>query len=187
MNRLVKLFAVALCSVLLAAGCGTDDPPTPDPVATGPTPAATPAGECSAAGMEANEFEPEGLPAEVAATRTQILQAAVDCDYATLEELGFQPNGAFQYSLEEESAGPNAQPAEFWRAQEQAGEMPMAALVDILNTAPEVQEVTEPEGPGSRSDESYYNWPPAAEAPAHDGYATTITSSGDWIYFLKRG
>lgn len=83
--------------------------------------------------------------------RNQILKAAVSCDYQLLQELALKPHGSFQYSLTEESAGPDAKPAEFWRTQERAGNQPLRALVEILNTNPKVQPVTEPEGPGTGS------------------------------------
>lgn len=96
-----------------------------------------------------------------------------------------RPTGSFQYSETEESAGPAAAPAEFWRSQEASGEPILAALVQILITDPGTQPVTEPEGPGSGSEDTYYNFP-GAEVPAGaQGYRTSITSSGDWIFFLK--
>lgn len=192
----LKLLALVTCSILLAAGCtaGGDDSPDPTPTeatatatatATPATPEATGSPACSASGMPAEVAELEGLPAEVATMRAEIVAAAVACEYEKLQELAFRPGGSFQYSTEEESAGPDAQPAAFWQAQEQAGERPMAALVELLSTQPGVQQVTEPEGPGSGSEDSYYNWP--AEGASDEGYRTSITSRGDWIFFIKSG
>ena len=38
--------------------------------------------------------------------RKEILKAAVSCDYQLLQALALRPQGSFQYSREEESAGP---------------------------------------------------------------------------------
>lgn len=138
---------------------------------------------CSAGSLSEDVPEPPGLPAPVAMMRKEILKAAVNCDFQLLEALAFRPSGAFQYSTTEESAGPDAQPARYWREREAGGERPMAVLVEILNGAPEITGVREPEGPGSGSDVMYYTWP---RNPRPDGYRTSITSEGDWIFFLRQ-
>ena len=130
--------------------------------------------------------EPPNLPAPVAMMRKEILKAAVNCDYDLLQALAMRPNGSFQYSNEEESAGPEARPAEYWREQEQAGERPLAALVEILSGAPEVRGVEEQEGPGSGSDAVYYTWPTTPDPANYRGHRTTIVSDGDWIFFLEQ-
>jgi hypothetical protein len=45
--------------------------------------------------------------------------------------------------------------------------------------------VTEPEGPGSGSEDSYYNFPGENVPEELAQYQTSITSRGDWIFFLK--
>lgn len=156
---------------------------------TGQTPPATPTvagtGECSAAGLEVEVPEAPNLPGEVLSIRNEIIQTALRCNYDALQELAMRPTGSFQYSKVEESAGPDAAPARFWREQEEAGERVLASLVEILVTDPEIQEVTEPEGPGSGSDDSYYNFQGAAVPEEEQRYQTSITSRGDWILFLK--
>ena len=113
--------------------------------------------------------------------RKEILKAAVNCDYELLQALALRPNGSFQYSRNEESAGTQAQPGAFWRAQEEAGREPLAELVQLLNSAPEVRQVAEEEGPGTGSEDTYYRW---RSTNPSGGYDTIITSTGDWIVFL---
>lgn len=160
----------------------------PTPPGAGGSPAGgggSAGGDCSASGLSEDQSQPAGLPAEVAAMRNQILKAAVNCDYQLLEELALKPDGSFQYSLTEESAGPDAKPAEFWRAQERAGNRPLKTLVEILKTNPKVQSVSRREGPGSGSADAYYNWPANPSPETFGGYRTSILSTGDWIFFLK--
>jgi hypothetical protein len=206
MTRTLRLVVVCAVMAMLAA-CGgggsneaVESPATPSPTATpegtaspGPTasagrtasPGADSGGDCSASRLAIAVPDAGNLPTEVVSIRNEIIQAAMRCDYATLEELAMRPTDSFQYSETEESAGPDAAPAEFWRTREASGEPVLAALVRILVTDPANQPVTEPEGPGSGSEDTYYNFP-GDEAPAGaEGYRTSITSTGDWIFFLK--
>ncbi|HEU4867611.1 MAG TPA: hypothetical protein VFV09_07780, partial [Actinomycetota bacterium] len=64
-------------------------------------------------------------------------------------------------------------------------ERTLASLVEILITDPEIQPVTEPEGPGTGSEDSYYNFPGENVPEELQRYQTSITSRGDWIFFLK--
>ena len=193
--KLRKLLPVLF---LLAAACGgngdagdgtdrTTTGPTTTTAAPTPTPGESPSpgrtAACSAAQLSEDVPEPPGLPAPVAMIRKEILKAAVNCDYDLLQALAMRPDGAFQYSTTEESAGPNAQPAKYWQQREAAGEQPLKVLVEILTGTPEVTGVREPEGPGSGSDVMYYNWP---ATPHPQNYRTTITSEGDWIFFLRQ-
>jgi hypothetical protein len=157
-------------------------PGSPDPTES---PGADPNAECSAARLTVEVPEAGDLPTEVVSIRNEIVRAAMRCDYDTLEELAMRPTDSFQYSETKESAGPDAAPAEFWRSQEASGEPILAALVQILITDPATQPVTEPEGPGSGSEDTYYNFPGAEMPEGAEGYRTSITSSGDWIFFLK--
>lgn len=188
MRRIVGLLGVLM---LIAAGCnrGGDVAERTDPPVVSPGTTASPSGPaitgaCSAANATRDRPQQTDLPSEVQTMREDIIEAAIDCDYERLGNLAMEPDGAFQYSQDAESAGPDAQPAEFWRSQEEAGERPLVAMVEVLTSEPDIQPVTEPEGPGSGSDEEYYNWPAESE-PHPDGYETAITSSGDWIFFLR--
>ncbi len=71
------------------------------------------------------------VPEQVARTRNSIIDAALDCDYALLEHIALGSDGSFQYSHTEESAGPGAQPAKYWKARERAGDRILANLVEI--------------------------------------------------------
>lgn len=193
MNNGMRQILLALGALMLiAAGCdrGGEVAEFTDPPVVSPGTIASPSGPaisgaCSAANATRDRPQQTDLPDEVAAMRTEVIEAAIDCDYEQLQTLAMGPDGAFQYSRDEESAGPDAQPAEFWRSQEEAGERPLVAMVEILTEEPEVQPVTEAEGPGTGSDDDYYTWPPESD-PHPDGYETSITSSGDWIYFLQQ-
>ncbi len=184
--RRILLTAAVL---MMLAACGdsgsTDAVESPAEETQSPTPTATETGECSAAGLDVEVPEGPNLPSEVLSIRNEIIQTALRCDYDALQELAMRPTGSFQYSRIEESAGPEATPAQFWREQEEMGERYLASLVEILITDPEIQPVTEPEGPGSGSDDSYYNFPGAAVPEQEEQYQTSITSQGDWIFFLK--
>ncbi|MEX2587387.1 MAG: hypothetical protein WD602_05255 [Actinomycetota bacterium] len=189
----MRKIVTALCALMLiAAGCNRGggvaergDLPIVSPGTTASPSGPALSGECSAAPASRNRPQQTDLPKPVLTMREQILEAAIDCDYERLTTLALEPDGAFQYSLTQESAGPDAQPAEFWRSQEEAGDRPLVALVEILTSEPEIQPVTDPEGPGTGSGEEYYNWP-SDEEPHPRGYQTSITSSGDWILFLQQ-
>lgn len=187
-----KITAVLGLLMLIAAGCnrGGEVAERTDPPVVSPGTVASPSGPaisgaCSAANATRDRPQQTDLPTEVESMRTNIIEAAIDCDYERLQTLATAPDGAFQYSQDEESAGPDAQPAEFWRSQEEAGERPLVAMVEILTSEPEIEPVTEVEGPGTGSDDEYYNWPSDSH-PHPDGYVTSITASGDWIFFLQQ-
>lgn len=184
MTPYLRIVLTAVVLMMLAA-CG--DPGSTD--AAEQTQPATPivagTGQCSASGLEVEVPEAPNLPSKVLSIRNEIIQNAVRCNYDALQELALRPAGSFQYSKIEESAGPEAAPAQFWRGQEEAGERVLASLVEILITDPEIQPVTEPEGPGTGSDDSYYNFPGTAVPEEEQQYQTSITSQGDWIFFLK--
>lgn len=185
--------SLVAAACVVAGGCNQSnrqaDPAasgTASPADNGATPVAgEPVGECSAAKVTLDVRDAVDVPAEVAEMRRQIIESALTCDYDRLERLALQPDGAFQYSRTEESAGPEARPADYWRAREQQGKRVIANLVEILLTDPRVQPVTEPEGPGSGSDDVYYNWPGPHVPDRLSDYETSITSQGDWIFFLQ--
>ncbi|CAN5846045.1 hypothetical protein BH23ACT12_BH23ACT12_16620 [soil metagenome] len=183
-----RILLMATVGMVLAA-CGDSGSTNAAESPVGETQPATPTvagtGQCSAAGVEVEVPESPDLPNEVLSIRNEIIQTALRCDYDALQELAMRPTGSFQYSKIEESAGPEATPAQFWREREQAGERVLASLVEILVTDPEIQPVTDPEGPGTGPADSYFNFPGAAVAEEEQQYQTSITSRGDWIFFLK--
>jgi hypothetical protein len=174
MRRLAPLIAVL---ALLAATTAT----------------ARPAARCSAATLSAR-LPKQSLPAPVAAMRQRIVNAAVRCDYATLERIGNQGDRlAFSYGKAKSAAA-------YWRALDVRGGYPLATLVRILRL------------PVTRNEARYYAWPsaytqhptkhdwdllvragvlPRKEADAerkhgnvYYGYRAAIRPNGDWQFFI---
>ena len=210
-----RLAALVVVLALAAAGCGADEAedaaatqpvtvtetvaatqPEAKPVETAP-PEPTPEPPCSTAGVRLTLPEQE-LPEPVAATRRQLFDAAVACDYSALAALASEEGFTFSY-------GGDTSAAEFWRAREEAGPeepgpRPMRALATILAL------------PFTRNESGSYAWPTAySEAPADEawqalvdaglyseeqvglmrtqgsgylGYRTAITPEGDWQFFV---
>ena len=205
-------FAVAaLVAALALAGCGTEDAadvaaPTvtvtetatvTEPSETETTPAATaePEVECSTAGLRLTLPE-QDLPEPVAETRQRLFDAALACDYETLESLAGEEGFTFSFGGAE-SAGA------FWREVEEAGveqPLPLRALATILTMQP------------TRNEAGSYAWPDAySESPSDEawqalvhaglyteeeveqmraqgtgylGYRTAITPEGVWQFFV---
>ena len=207
--------AIALVALALA-GCGSDDSndaiptaPTVPPEATGAftvteppptTPAdTTPDGEgaCSTSGLRLTLPEQE-LPAAVADVRKRVFDAAVACDYDTLEEIAVERGEGFTFSY-----GGGTDASEYWRdVEENSTEQPkpMRALAAILTM------------PFTRNESGSYAWPTAySESPTEEawrdlvyaglysaeevelmqqqdtgylGYRTAITADGDWQFFV---
>ena len=207
--------AIALVALALA-GCGSDDSndaiptaPTVPPEATGAftvteppptTPAdTTPDGEgaCSTSGLRLTLPEQE-LPAAVADVRKRVFDAAVACDYDTLEEIAVERGEGFTFSY-----GGGTDASEYWRAVEENSTeqpKPMRALAAILTM------------PFTRNESGSYAWPTAySESPTEEawrdlvyaglysaeevelmqqrntgylGYRTAITADGDWQFFV---
>ena len=208
--------AIALAALALA-GCGSDDgdntaaPATqpPPPEATGDftvteapptTPAdTTPEGEgaCSMSGVRLTLPE-QDLPPAVADVRKRVFEAAVACDYDTLEQIALEKGEGFTFSY-----GAGADASEYWRdLEENSTELPkpMRALATILTLPP------------TRNESGSYAWPTAYnENPSEDdwralvyaglydakvvdqmqtqgtgylGYRTAITPDGDWQFFV---
>ena len=201
---------VALASLLalaaLAAGCGSDD--AEDAAATQPvtvtetvteteTVTQEPEPSCSTAGLRLTLPEQE-LPPEVADVRKRVFDAAVACDYDTLEEIALEKGEGFTFSY---GAGTDA--SEHWRqVEEEAAEspLPMRTLATILTM------------PFTRNESGSYAWPTAySENPTDEawqalvdsglysqedvdsmrtqgtgylGYRTAITADGDWQFFV---
>ena len=215
--RLLAALALAALA-LVVAGCGSDSDdaaattpttPTVPPEATGEftvteepetTPTDTgPAGEgaCSTSALRLTLPEQE-LPAAVADVRKRVFDAAVACDYDTLEEIALEQGEGFTFSY---GAGTDA--SEHWRdAEETSTEepKPMRALAAILTM------------PFTRNESGSYAWPTAySESPTEEawrdlvysglytaeeveqmktqgtgylGYRTAITADGDWQFFV---
>jgi len=205
------VLTAAFGALLLAlAGCGSDDsedaaPSEPVTVTKTVTSTETvteptePEVECSTAGLRVVLPE-QDLPPAVADVRQRVFDAAVACDYETLEEVALEEGEGFTYSY-----GGDESAAEFWREREEAGAAepgpkPMRALAAILAM------------PYTRNESGSYAWPTAyQESPSDEdwqaivdaglhtqeqidsmraggsgylGYRTAITADGDWQFFV---
>lgn len=184
--------------------------PTATPT-TEPTPTPVPSendivrGYCSAGDSQVAAYDwPEhGVPAAVEKMRSQIIVAAIACDYETLEEIALAEGEGFSFSY-----GGDESPGRFWRQREREarrfGEPTseyMRYLVSILDL-PYCKE-SGPDG------EVYYVWPrvhcSARTASDWDdleglytdeqiemmrtgdsylGFRVGILEDGDWVYFI---
>ena len=90
------------------------------------------------------------LPSEVAEVRQRIFDAAIACDYDTLEQIALEKGEGFTFSY---GGGDSA--AEHWRELEESGtEEPMRVLATILTL------------PYTRNESGSYAWPTAySESP----------------------
>jgi hypothetical protein len=198
--------ALALVLALALAGCGDDEqeagstaPETVTETVTTSETVTEPEAECSTAGLRLTLPEQE-LPAAVADVRKRVFDAAVACDYETLEEIALEQGEGFTFSY-----GATESAAEFWREREEAGDgepgpKPMRALATILTM------------PYTRNESGSYAWPTAyQESPSDEdwqalvdaglytqeqidqmkaggtgylGYRTAITADGDWQFFV---
>jgi hypothetical protein len=190
----------------LAAGCGSDEPDeaaATQPVTVTETVTETqtvteqPEASCSTAGLRLTLPEQE-LPPAVADVRKRVFDAAVACDYDTLEEIALEKGEGFTFSY-----GASEGAAAFWRQVEEAAEespLPMRALATILTM------------PFTRNESGSYAWPTAysenptaeswqalvdaglytqdevdqmqAQGTGYLGYRTAITADGDWQFFV---
>ena len=197
-------FVLAAVLALALAGCGsdegTDDAASTQPVTVTVTETETVAGEpevsCSTAGLRLTLPEQQ-LPAEVADVRQRVFDAAVACDYDTLEKIALEQGAGFTYSY-----GEGSDMSDYWRSTEAdpaATPKPMRALASILTM------------PFTRNESGSYAWPTAySETPTDEawqalvdaglytqeqvdsmkaggsylGYRTAITADGDWQFFV---
>jgi hypothetical protein len=204
---LVKVLAL-IAVVLVLAGCGSDDadeagapgPVTVTETVTETEPAPTepePEAGCSTAGLRLTLSE-QDLPVEVAEVRQRVFEAAIACDYDTLEQIALERGEGFTFSF---GGGDSA--AAFWRDVEEAGTeepLPMRALATILTL------------PYTRNEAGSYAWPTAYDESPEEadgqalvdaglysrgevelmqtqgtgylGYRTAITPDGDWQFFV---
>ena len=203
----MRTLPAMLLAVLVLGGCGSEDPDeaaAPEPVTVTETvtetlPPATTApeeAECSTSALRLTLPE-QDLPPAVADVRKRIFDAAVACDYDTLEEIALEEGEGFTFSY---GAGTDA--SEHWRQAEQSGDepQPMRTLATILTL------------PYTRNESGSYAWPTAynespteadwqalVDAGLYDaeaveqmktqgtgylGYRTAITPDGDWQFFV---
>ena len=184
MRRLLLLGAIALL-----AACGGDDDQTAAPEES--TTTSAPAAQCSAAGIQ----EPgngEQLPGPVAETRTEIIDFARACDFDGLATLAME--GDFTYSF-----GGGEDPAAFWREAEDAGDEPLATLVQLLGMEAHIDDqvvwprayareswadVTEEERAELLEIYSEEDLAQFEAFGSYAGYRVGISSDGDWTFFV---
>ena len=198
---------VGLAAVLglLLAGCGSEEETaaprtvTVTETVTETQPATTeaePESECSTSGLRLTLPE-QDLPAEVADVRKRVFDAAIACDYETLEQIALEKGEGFTFSY-----GASESAADYWRDAEASGPepKPMRALATILTL------------PFTRNEAGSYAWPSAYNESPTDadwqavvdaglysaetieqmktqgtgylGYRTAITPDGDWQFFV---
>ena len=204
-----RIFAPVVAALALA-GCGAEEETAQPVPATEPAtqtetetvtqpqtvtqPPAQPRADCSTSTLRLTLPE-EDIPAEVAEVRQRIFDAAVACDYDTLEQIALEKGAGFTFSY---GGGDSA--AAHWRELEESGaEEPMRQLATILTF------------PFTRNESGSYAWPTAYdESPAdadwqalvdaglytqeqidqmktagsYLGYRTAITADGDWQFFV---
>ena len=210
-------FATALVAVLalVITACGATELAEPDPAAASSdgaengavdeTPATHPDGDdglptapdpeadCSAQGAIIDPKPVDGMPAEVAATRDLLLDAALRCD----EQLLFtatEESASFTFSF-----GNSDDPIGYWWDLEAAGDQPFLRLAQVLGTTPSTIEDgqlwTWPQvHTGRAEDTTDETWDeltwledPAATRAAPDGYLdwrVGISADGQWRFFV---
>ena len=198
------LLALVLVLALAACGSESDDTAAPAPETVtvtqtetvAPEEPAEPDAGCAAAELQ-RVLPDEDLPQAVADVRQRVFDAALACDYETLEQIALEQGEGFTFSY---GAGPDDSAAEHWRELEESGaEEPLRVLATILTL------------PHTRNESGSYAWPTAySEAPTDEawqalvdaglytqeqidsmkaagsylGYRTAITADGDWQFFV---
>ena len=155
--------------------------------------------ECSAAAEGPSvEIQP-GLPDAVAATRADIVSAAVACDYAALAGIAARGGGTFTYSF-----GAGGDPAGYWMAAEDEGRPMLRTLVRLLETpfaSRPAGDVTQFVWPSAYAYESWADVPPAErdglravyddedlqrfeDFGVYAGHRIGIDERGVWMFFV---
>ena len=197
-GRLALLAVLVLALAGCGSGDGSDDAASTQPttvtqtVTETETVAQEPEVKCSTAGLRLTLPE-QDLPPVVADVRKRIFDAAIACDYDTLEQIALEQGEGFTFSY-----GPGTSAAEHWRTLEEGGEGPLSVLAIILTM------------PYTRNETGSYAWPTAyQESPSeadwqalvdaglysqvqidamkgggYVGYRTAITADGDWQFFV---
>jgi hypothetical protein len=212
-GRYLNLMAVgfATAAVIALAILGGDallersEGPPPLPAGTpspsvSPSPTAPPEPTCSAARMS-DMLTDQDLPRAVARMRRQIAEAAVHCDYGTLEELALSGDDLFTYISEDDGNNPGG----YWRRleEEEPGEDVLAILVQTLDLE-YCTEDTQSAGV------TWYFWPSVQctnsteedydnlaasrlytdeeiqmfKQNEYGGYRVAITEKGDWVLYV---
>ena len=195
---------LALVVALAACGSESDDTAAPAPETVtvtqtetvAPEEPAEPDAGCAAAELQ-RVLPDEDLPQAVADVRQRVFDAALACDYETLEQIALEQGEGFTFSY---GAGPDDSAAAYWRELEESGaEQPLRVLATILTL------------PHTRNESGSYAWPNAySESPTDEawqalvdaglytqeelesmkaggmylGYRTAITAEGDWQFFV---
>jgi hypothetical protein len=202
------------CLALLAAGamtlgaCGGADrsedgrEPPSTPVVTDPAPAVDPPPAAPCSGIDARGISlPEQLrlPPAVDALRRELFEAALECDFATLEQRTERAGDEFSYTF----GLPNPQgPIAHWREIDER-ERVLEQLARVLTT---------PSAVIGSGDQTIYAWPSASRAEVTDadwqllvergiadeqqveqyrrvgsylGWRVGIQSDGTWLYFIS--
>lgn len=215
MRRLLSL--VTGVTAVLLASCGsaasvssgtstTHAAPAPSTSTTGagtpPSTATTVVPGCSAAELSPTLAAEAGLPAPVAAMRSDLAKAAVSCDWAALGALVDRNGKGVRFSF-----GAETDPVAYWKSEEQRpGAVPPMKALRLLLGLPYVEQ-TLPDGATS------YVWPTAfaSEHPTQAqlqqvadtglysmatlaawlqggnnylGYRVLISGTGDWTLFV---
>lgn len=225
-DRMLMTVGVAIAAVgvvgagLVAAAVLTDGDPPPLPAGTpaaseSPTPTVSPSssesGDCSSVALKDDEItypqdpQPE-LPPAVGEMRERIVNAALQCDYDTLNALALDGRDLFSYSF----GDPDEEPGEYWRMIEEAGprsrEPVLSLLVQTFDLSFCTQRFEDPEGEGMVTQ---YAWPSAqCDTPTDEqwaeleglytdeeiqtmkdfggfiGWRIGILEDGDWISYI---
>lgn len=181
-----------------AGPADTEPEPTPAdgpsaPEDPEPAPAGDPDLDCSAQGADLATRPVDGMPAEVAALRDFLLDAAIRCD----EQLLFtatEESDQFAFSF-----GDETDPIGYWWELEEAGDAPFLRLAQVLSTTPALSaggdvwvwpQVTT--GRPEHTTEAAWaelTWleDPAAMRASGDGYLdwrVGISVDGQWRFFV---
>jgi hypothetical protein len=196
----------------LAIGCGGSDQPGAQGtggLATATATAATATAKlattgCSAAGQKSESPQKQGTPEKLGDMRSEIIQAARNCDYDALEKLALDGDESFNYSFGEPNEGDARAPGEYWKSLEADDEPVLETLVRVLRLRPEETTV---------DGEELYVWPAAAagDDPSErersaveeafkdenvdewftdEGYVgprAGITEDRDWLFYVTGG
>jgi hypothetical protein len=198
-----RVLLLALAALVAGCGAESDEASAPETVTLTVTAAATlppppttteAEGSCSTSAVR-TELPEQELPAEVAAVRRRIFDAAIACDYEGLQSIALEQGEGFTFSYGGETSA-----ADFWRGLEESGEMPLLDLVRIISI------------PHTRNESGSYAWPSAYDETPTDedwqalvdaglytqpevdemkaqntgylGWRTAITAEGDWQFFV---